>query len=166
MIDMSTVYYYPFVMPTKECSSIEEHPMLEVSFDLEKVNPPHTQFKSNIDLCPAMNVTRNHTYLLRSPIDITLSYRNDGRGWATVGQTSETIHSLITPPATDAPYIQLGFHYIFWSEKKSNTQLWMHDIPLHEVNDTPTWYVASGMIPIGKYTRNTTVGLILKSNHT
>jgi hypothetical protein len=42
----------------------------------------------------------------------------------------------------------------------------MHDIPLHEVTQTPSWYVASGMIPVGEYTRNTSIGLILNTNKT
>lgn len=158
---MSTIYYYPHV----PFIPIEEHPFLDLMYDLELITPPHTKYKSSMSLCPAMQVNQTHSYLLRSPINMTLNYNRQDKRWTTP-PVSEELYNLITLHSDGQPYLQLGVHYLFWSEKKSNTQLWMHDAPLHEVNEKPSWYVASGMIPIGEYTRNTSLGIILKPNET
>jgi hypothetical protein len=158
---MSTIYYYPH-LPTGD---IEQHPFHDLMYDLEPIKPPHTQYKSDMSLCPAMLVNQSHTYLIRSPIDFNINYNYQSKKWATQSTTQE-ISDLMMVHDDRKPYLQIAFYYLFWSEKKSNTQLWMHDVPLHEVNHTPTWYIASGMIPVGEYVRNTSVGLILKPDET
>lgn len=158
---MSTIYYYPHI-PEQD---IEQHPLFDLMYDLEMVTPPHTQYKSAMSRCPAMSVTQTHTYLLRSPVDFTALYNEKTRSWSSTSATEE-ISQMLMPEDDRQPYLQVAVYYLFWAEKKSNTQLWMHDIPLYEVNSTPAWYVASGMIPIGEYTRNTSLGIILKPNQT
>lgn len=158
---MSTIYYYPY-LPNQ---NIEQHPFYDLMYDLDVVNPPHTQYKSAMSSCPAMAIQQSHTYLIKSPIDFKISYNTQTKSWSSAATTKE-ISELFMPEDDKQPYLQLAVYYLFWSEKQSNTQLWMHDVPLHEVNTTPTWYIASGMIPIGTYTRNTSLGLILKPNQT
>lgn len=158
---MSTIYYYPHIPDGR----IEEHALHDLLYDLELVNPPHTKYKSAMSSCPAMAVQQSHTYLIRSPIDFKINYNDKTKNWDSPPMTQELAQMFI-PEEDRQPYLQLAVYYLFWSEKQSNTQLWMHDVPLHEVNTTPTWYIASGMIPTGIYTRNTSLGLILKPNQT
>lgn len=157
---MSTIYYYPH-HPHRD---IEEDALFDLMYDLEPINPPHTNYKSDLSVCPAMTVKQTHTYLIRSPIDFSLTYNHQQGKWSSPPVTQEIAQMFITQEDKQ-PYIQLGVYYLFWSEKKSNTQLWMHDAPLYEVNNTPSWYVASGMFPVGHYTRNTSIGIILKPEH-
>ena len=157
---MSTIYYYPY-LPNQ---NIEQHPLFDLMYDIEPIIPPHTKYKSTMSSCPAMQVQQTHTYLLRSPIDFTVTYNHQSKSWSSPPTTQE-ISEMLMPEQDRQPYLQLATYYLFWTEKQSNTQLWMHDVPLHEVNDTPSWYIASGMFPVGTYTRNTSLGLILKPNY-
>lgn len=161
----NTIYYYPHPSHAETLHDYDSHPFTDIMYDLELINPPHTKFKSQMDMCPSMSIYRNHTYLIRSPIDIELMYDNQSKEWKANKLTQE-VFDLITPPAERLPYLQLKIHYLFWSDKKTNDKLWMHDIPLHEVSSTPAFYIASGMIPIGQYTRNTSLGIILNTNQT
>jgi hypothetical protein len=100
---------------------------------------------------------------MRSPIDITLSYDRNEQRWSEWIKNKNTNY-LIEHPADGKPYVQMSMFYIFWTEQKSNTKLWQHDPPLYALDRLPTWYTVSGMIPIGEYTRNTSVGFILRPN--
>lgn len=160
---MNTIYYYPHPPHTSSVVDYDKHPLTDLLYDLEPINPPHTKFQSQMDICPAMKIHRNHTFLIRSPIDIDLLF-DKNQGWS-ANQTTQEVFDLITPPDSPTnPYLQLKIYYLFWSEKKTNDQLWMHDIPLHEVKTKPPFYIASGMIPIGQYTRNTSLGIVLNEN--
>lgn len=163
---MSTIYYHPHPPNTDKIENYQSHPFIDLLYDLEPINPPHTKFKSQMDVCPAMNIYRNHTYLLRSPVDMELRFEPDKGEWFVQGNMTEEVFDLIIPPGAQLPYLQLKIYYLFWSEKKTNDKLWMHDVPLHEVKQTPSFYVASGMIPVGEYTRNTSIGLILNTDKT
>lgn len=159
---MSTIYYYPH-HPNRD---IEEDALFDLMYDLEPINPPHTSYKSDMTSCPAMSVNQSHTYLIRSPIDFSISYNQQQRKWASTKEVSDEVSQMFILHQDRNPYFQLGVYYLFWSEKKSNTQLWQHDVPLHEVNEIPSWYTATGMFPVGEYVRTTACGMILKPDHT
>ena len=144
----NNIYYYPY--------NPDNNPLLNCLYDLEPIDPPHKKYKSLLDACPAMEVHKEHTYLLKSPMDFTLTSENNK--WT----SSDNVKDIIIP--SNKPYIQLQFYYLFWSKRKTNVKLWQHDPPLYTVNKATTWYTATGMIPIGEYTRNTSVGFILKYN--
>ena len=156
------VYYHPYYLDVNQ-DYMYFLEWMELTYDLELISPPDNEYKSRMDLCPAISVYKKHTYLVRSPIDISLIYdRNHNKWyeWTKIGNTN----LLIEPPSDGKPYVQLAMYYIFWTESKSNIQLWQHDPPLYALDKLPTWYTASGMIPIGEYTRNTSVGFVLKPN--
>jgi hypothetical protein len=157
---MDTIYYYPF-NPYNIEDSIENHPdILESIYDLEKVKPPHKDYNSLMNRCPAMNVYDDLTYIVRSPFDFDLEYTNGE--WKS--SSSELANSLLIYPSDNKPYIQIAIFYLFWTEKKSDAQIWQHDIPLFLLEKSPTWYSTSGMLPVGRYTRNTSIGLVLREN--
>jgi hypothetical protein len=159
-----TIYYYPLPSLDEENYSIlDSHPHFNQMYDLEPVDPPHRRFKCVMDKCPAISIHRNHTYFLRSPFDYDLTYDYDSKKWTS---KYEQEFSPIITPIDDQPYIQLKVLYLFWSEKKTNTQLWQHDAPLYTLDKLPTWDLVSGMIPIGSYTRNLSVGIALKDLRT
>lgn len=145
---INKIFYHPY--------NPDNNPILDCIFDLEPLNPPHIKYSSPMGKCPAMHVYKIHTYIVRSPFDFTLEYID--KKW----QCSENIKNIIIEDGN--PYIQIQLFYLFWSEKKSKVKLWQSDPPLYTLNNLPTWYVTSGMIPIGEYTRNTSVGFILKPN--
>jgi hypothetical protein len=158
------IYYYPF-NPYGTEGSIEDYPrILEAIYDLEFLEPPHQKYASHMSMCPAMKVHNQMTYVIRSPFDFKLFYDPQISNW--YSESSPLANTLIIPSQDQKPYIQLGVFYLFWVAKKSNTQLWLHDAPLYMLEQLPTWYISSGMIPIGEYTRNTSLGLILKPNQT
>lgn len=115
-----------------------------------------------MDKCPAMNVYSNHTYLIRSPFDFNMKYDRDKGEWD-ISQNGELEKSLIILPKDKMPYIQLSVFYLFWCNKKCDVTLWQHDPPMWTQSGYKDWYIASGMIPIGEYTRNTSIGFGLKS---
>jgi len=154
---MNTIYYYPHLPHTP----IESHPLYDLMYDLDPISPPHTQYKSNMSMCPAMSTYDQHTYIIRSPISFNLKYNNT---W-TSPPVSPEIQEMLMLEEENKPYLQLATYYLFWSDKKTNTKLFLTDPPLYEVNSKPTYYVTSGMIPIGEYTRNTSIGLVLKPNN-
>lgn len=153
-----TIYYHPLNPYNPDSFHIPSDLELQ---DLEQINPPHKNYKSLMNGCPAMSVHQTHTYIIRSPLDFILFYNKEQGKW-TEENSSEGRHSLILPSEDKQPYVQLLLFYLFWSEKDTNTKLWQHDPPLYTLDRLPTWYTTSGMIPIGEYTRNTSVGFILK----
>lgn len=155
---MDTIFYYPF-NPYRMDVPIQPE-ILKLIPDLEKVQPPYRKYSSLMSGCPAMKVYDEMTYIVRSPFDFDLEYEEDR--WKS--NSSELASSVLIYPQDNKPYIQLAIFYLFWSKKKSNVQVWQHDTPSYFLDEIPTWYIASGMIPIGKYTRNTSIGLILKPN--
>ena len=155
---MNTIYYYPHLPHTP----IEQHPLFDLMYDLDPATPPHSTYKSNMTTCPAMNVYDQHTYIMRSPISFNLKYINNK--WTSPPAARE-IQDMLIPEEENKPYLQLATYYLFWSDKKTNTKLFLTDPPLYEVNHTPTYYVTSGMIPIGEYTRNTSIGLVIKPDN-
>ena len=155
---MNTIYYYPHLPHTP----IESHPLFDLMYDLDPISPPHTQYKSNMSLCPAMSTYDQHTYIMRSPISFNLKYNNNT--W-TSPPVSPEIQEMLMLEEENKSYLQLATYYLFWSDKKTNTKLFLTDPPLYEVNSKPTYYVTSGMIPIGEYTRNTSIGLVLKPDN-
>ena len=155
---MNTIYYYPHVPHVP----IETHPLFDLMYDLDLTSPPHSTYKSNMSMCPAMSTYDQHTYIMRSPISFNLKYNNNQ--WSSAPVSPE-IQEMLTLEEKNKPYLQLSTYYLFWSEKKTNTKLFLTDPPLYEVNNRPTYYVTSGMIPIGEYTRNTSIGLVLKPNN-
>ena len=157
---MNTIYYYPHLA---QHINIEQHPLFDLMYDLETTNPPHQTYKSNMSKCPAMSVYDQHTFIIRAPISFTLKY-TDG-GWTSSTPLSTEIQDMLIPEEENKPYLQIAVYYLFWSDKKTNTKLFLTDPPLYEVNTTPTYYVTSGMIPIGEYTRNTSIGLVLKPDN-
>lgn len=165
---MKTIYYYPHI-PGHVTDSlkldIHGHPLFDMLYDLTPSSPPHKQFKSNMSMCPAMSVYEQHTYMIRSPVNFEIKYT--GKTWVATNPNKMTaeISSLLMPEEEHKPYLQVGIYYLFWSEKKSNVKLYLTDPPLYEVNQTPTYYVTSGMIPTGTYTRNTSIGLVLKPDN-
>ena len=158
---MDKVYYYPFGFN----SAIENYPeLLEAFYDLQPLDLPHKRYSSHMNMCPSMKVHDNLTFVLKSPFDFNLSYDTFTRQWKS--DSSEIANKLVMPSQDNKPYIQLAIFYLFWTERKSNTQLWLHDTPIYLLEEIPTWYITSGMIPIGRYTRNTSIGLVLKPNQT
>ena len=155
---MNTIYYYPHLPHTP----IESHPLYDLMYPLDPTSPPHSTYKSNMSMCPAMSTYDQHTYIIRSPISFNLKY-NDNQ-W-TSPPVSPEIQEMLMLEEENKPYLQLATYYLFWSDKKTNTKLFLTDPPLYEVNNKPTYYVTSGMIPIGEYTRNTSIGLVLKPNN-
>lgn len=154
----NNIYYCPLNPYNPE--SIHIPSGLEIS-DLEQIDPPYRKYKSLMNGCPAMSVHSTHTYIVRSPLDFTLSYDRKQGSWKEENSSGND-HSLIIPSDDKHPYVQLSIFYLFWSDKKTNTKLWQHDPPLYTINKEITWYIASGMMPVGEYTRNTSIGLILK----
>jgi hypothetical protein len=155
---MSDVIFYHPLNPYNPGSDIVPSGLY---FDLEPIDPPYRSYNSLLNKCPSMTIHNNHTYILRSPLDFVLCYnRNDGT-WSEEN-SSKGKHTLILPSQDRQPYVQLSLYYLFWSERKTNTKLWQHDPPLYILDRLPTWYVTSGMIPIGEYTRNISVGFILR----
>ena len=155
---MNTICYYPF-NPYEMAEPIENHPeILESIYDLEKSHPPHKRYNSLMNSCPAMKVYDEYTYIVRSPFDFSLEYFNGE--WKS--NSSEIANSVLIYPHDNKPYIQLAIFYLFWSQKKSDAQIWQHDIPLYLLEKQSTWYTTAGMFPVGTYTRNTSVGLVLK----
>lgn len=148
MMFHNNIYYYPY--------NPDRIPLLDCLYDLEPIDPPHYSYNSLLDACPAMTVHRTHTYLLRSPFDFKLTFEDNK--WI----PSDNVADIIIP--SNKPYIQIQFYYLFWSKRKTNIKLWQHDPPQYTINKVPTWYTTAGMIPIGEYTRNTSVGFILKPN--
>lgn len=157
---MNTIYYYPHLPHV----DITKHPLFDLMYDLDPINPPHTSYKSNMSMCPAMLTHEQHTYIIRSPISFSIKYNHESQSWSSP-PTSPEIQEMLMPEDDRQPYLQLATYYLFWSDKKTNTKLFLTDPPLYEVNHKPTYYIASGMIPIGEYTRNTSLGLILKPNY-
>ena len=155
---MNTIYYYPHLPHTP----IESHPLYDLMYDLDSISPPHTQYKSNMSMCPAMSTYDQHTYIMRSPISFNLKYNNNQ--WSSPPVSPE-IQEMLMLEEENKPYLQLATYYLFWSDKKTNTKLFLTDPPLYEVNSKPTYYVTSGMIPIGEYTRNTSIGLVLQPDN-
>lgn len=155
---MNTIYYYPHLPHIP----IEQHPLFDLMYPLDLTTPPHSTYKSNMTLCPAMSTYDQHTYIIRSPISFNLKYSNNK--WSSPPASPE-IQEMLMLEEDNKPYLQLATYYLFWSDKKTNTKLFLTDPPLYEVNHTPTYYVTSGMIPIGEYTRNTSIGLVLKPNN-
>ena len=158
--NVEIVYYHPYYLNT-DTDYMYFLDMMDVTYDLELIVPPHKAHKSRLDICPAISVYNTHTYSIRSPINISLEYNHENgvwREWTPIGNTN----LMIEPPAEGMPYVQLAIYYIFWTEKKSNVKLWQHDPPLHAFNYIPSWYTVPGMIPIGEYTRNTSIGFALK----
>ena len=156
---MNTIHYYPF-LPNVD---INQHPLLDLMYDLDPISPPHTQYKSIMSMCPAMSTYDQHTYIIRSPISFNLKYNNNT--WTSPSPLSQEIQEMLVVEEENKPYLQLATYYLFWSDKKTNTKLFLTDPPLYEVNSKPTYYVTSGMIPIGEYTRNTSIGLVLKPDN-
>lgn len=155
---MNTIYYYPHLPHIP----IEQHPLFDLMYPLDLTTPPHSEYKSNMTLCPAMSTYDQHTYIIRSPISFNLKYSNNK--WSSPPASPE-IQEMLMLEEDNKPYLQLATYYLFWSDKKTNTKLFLTDPPLYEVNHTPTYYVTSGMIPIGEYTRNTSIGLVIKPDN-
>lgn len=161
MSKVETVYYHPYYVNTDTDFSYFLE-LMEMNYDLELVQPPHKKYyKSRLDLCPAINVYDNHTYILRSPVSIDLHYNYETGIWNELTPSGCTDY-LIERPNDNKPYVQLAIYFIFWTEEKTNIKLWQHDPPLYTLNSLPTWYTVAGMIPISEYTRNTSVGFALR----
>jgi hypothetical protein len=158
---MTKLYYYPYT-PYDVNSRIEESPMFDLLYDLQPYKPPYQSNKNMmVNQCPAMNSFNNQSFIIQSPVDINLVWDSIKKSWLT--QSPPGVKSLIMTQQDNSTTIQLAVYYLFWQDKQSDTQLFMYDPPLYSLTTLPNFYIASGMIPIGKYTRNTSVGLILKN---
>ena len=161
---MKTVFYYPYTPFDYSTTHINDYPdLLSSYYDLESNSPPHASWKSSvINKCPAMKVVEYNTYFIRSPFDFNLKYTN---GIWDISENGELEKSLFILPSDNLPYIQLSIFYLFWTNVKCDIKLWQHDPPLWAIDKQINWYSTSGMIPIGEYTRNTSVGICLKEGH-
>jgi hypothetical protein len=160
---MKKVFYYPY-NPFDFKKNIKEYPeLLALYYDLEPAIPPHVSWKSCLlNMCPAMKVVDYNTYLIRSPFDFNIKYKN---GKLDISENGELEKSLFILNNDDLPFLQLSIFYLFWTNIRCDITLWQHDPPFWAVNGPLTWYSTSGMIPIGKYTRNVSVGICLKEGH-
>lgn len=156
---MTKLYYHPYT-PYTTNTRIEESPMYDLLYDLEAYAPPHKENTSlQVNKCPGMTSFDNQSFILRSPLDIHLVYDTFKKEWKT--NAPEGTKSLIMTEQ-NSTILQLAFYYLFWQDKQSDTQLFMYDPPLYSLTTLPNFYITAGMVPIGQYTRNTSVGLIPK----
>lgn len=159
---MTKLYYYPYTPHPGEVR-IEEHPLFELLYPLEQYHPPHKDWLHYpTNACPSMKAFENQSFVVRSPIDISLQYDSISKKWST--DASEKMRRLITINDNTSDVLQLGFYYLFWQDKKSDTQLFFYDPPLYALESLPNFYITAGMIPVGKYTRNISFGLQIKDN--
>lgn len=156
---MTKLYYHAYTPYTTD-TRIEESPMYDLLYDLEAYSPPHKQTPSLIvNKCPAMTSYDNQSFILRSPLDIHLTYDTFKKKWHST--SPKAVYNLVMIEE-DSTLLQLAFYYLFWQDKPSDTQLFMYDPPLYSLTTLPNFYVTAGMIPIGEYTRNTSIGLVPK----
>jgi len=159
---MTKLYYHPYSSDTHvqytDISIIEKSAMHDLLYDLEEYYPPHKNTAQlSVNQCPAMSTFDKQSFILRSPLDISLTY-NDG--WTS--SSPFAVQQLLKIEDVKSPIIQFGFHYLFWQDKQSDTQLFLYDPPLYALDTLPNFYITAGMIPIGEYTRNTSLGIIVK----
>ena len=159
---MTNLYYYPYA-PYADDSRIEEHPLFDLLYPLEKYHPPHKDWANYpTNRCPAMNAYENQSFIIKAPLDITLHYDSIGKCWKS--DASPATKTLMMMDDEKSDILQFAFYYLFWQDKPSDTQLFLYDPPLYSLTKLPNYYIASGMIPIGTYTRNTSIGIQLKDN--
>jgi len=157
---MTILHYYPYT-PYDTEERIETHPLYDLLYPLENYNPPHKDDKQlMVNQCPAMQAFDNQSFIIKSPVDIRLDYDTFKNKLTT--NAPEGTRSLILTEQPDSPIIQLAFYYIFWQDKPSDTQLFLYDPPLYSLKSLPNFYITAGMIPIGNYTRNSSIGIIIK----
>jgi hypothetical protein len=153
---MTKLYYHAFTPHIR----IEESPMCDLLYDLEQYSPPHKQTPNlSVNLCPALTAFDNQSFVLRSPLDIHMVYDTFKKSWQS--NVTPTVKDFILIEKNSSIF-QLAFYYLFWQDKQSDTQLFMYDAPLYALTSLPNFYVTSGMIPIGQYTRNTGIGIVPK----
>lgn len=156
---MTKLYYHAYTPYTTD-TRIEESPMYDLLYDLESYSPPHKQNTSlTVNACPGMTSFDNQSFILRSPLDIHLIYDSIKKKWQTNAPPG-TKQIIMTEE--NSTTLQFAFYYLFWQDKPSDTQLFMYDPPLYSLTALPNFYITAGMIPVGQYTRNTSVGLIPK----
>jgi hypothetical protein len=157
---VSKLYYYPYT-PYDTGERIEEHPLFDLLYPLTPYDPPHkTDKQLLVNQCPAMQAFDNQSFIIKSPVDIRLDYDTFAKKLTT--NAPEGTRSLILTEQPDSPIIQLAFYYLFWQDKPSDTQLFLYDPPLYSLKSLPNFYITAGMIPIGQYTRNSSIGIIIK----
>jgi hypothetical protein len=149
--------YYP---PHNTGERIEEHPLFDLLYPLTPYDPPHKTKTLIVNQCPAMQAFDNQSFIIKSPVDIRLDYDTFKNKLTT--NAPEGTRSLILTEQPDSPIIQLAFYYLFWQDKPSDTQLFLYDPPLYSLKSLPNFYITAGMIPIGQYTRNSSIGIIIK----
>ena len=157
---MTKLYYYPYT-PYDTFEPIESHPLFDLLYPLESYAPPHKEDKGLlVNKCPAMQAYDNQSFIIKSPVDIRLDYDTFANKLTT--NAPEGTRSLILTEQPNSPIIQFAFYYLFWQDKPSDTQLFLYDAPLYSLNTLPNFYITAGMIPIGQYTRNSSIGIIIK----
>lgn len=155
---MTNLYYSPYIDTEGE---IQEHALYDLMYPLDPLTPPHNNTKSIINKCPAITAYNNQSAVLRAPVEINLMWDTFKSEWKYHGVIANK--DFVIKTEDNSPIIQLKFYYLFWQDKPSNTQLFLYDPPLHQLNRLPNFYTTSGMIPIGQYTRNTSIGLVIKN---
>ena len=155
---MTNLYYSPYIDTEGE---IQENALYDLMYPLDPLTPPHNNTKSIINKCPAITAYNNQSAVLRAPVEINLMWDTFKSEWKYHGVIANK--DFVIKTEDNSPIIQLKFYYLFWQDKPSNTQLFLYDPPLHQLNRLPNFYTTSGMIPIGEYTRNTSIGLVIKN---
>ena len=160
---MTILNYYPYT-PYDTNERIETHPLYDLLYPLENYNPPHKDDKQLVvNKCPAMQAFDNQSFIIKSPVDIRIDYDPFKKTFKT--NVPEGTNTLILTEQVDSPIFQLAFYYIFWQDKQTDTQLFLYDPPLYSLKSLPNYYITAGMIPIGTYTRNTSIGIIVKDKN-
>lgn len=137
----------------------------DLLYDVEAVKYPYLKNNGQISQCPALKVSQNMTYVIKSPVDLKISFNKKRNGIEidfpkpsvpkVLCLSQEPIRSL------DHIYFQTSFSYLFWTDSK-DVQLWMHDVPEMLKTSEKNYYIASGMLPIGKYVRMINEPFIMK----
>jgi len=158
---MTILNYYPYT-PYDTGERIEEHPLFDLLYPLTPYNPPHKDDKQLlVNSCPAMQAFDNQSFIIKSPVDIRIDYDTFTNTFRT--NVPEGTSSLILGTGDQSvPILQFAFYYLFWQDKQTDTQLFLYDPPLYSLKSLPNYYITAGMIPIGNYTRNTSIGIVIK----
>ena len=165
---MATVYYSPTISYCNTLDEMKCSALWDLLYDVEQVQYPHLKANGGISECPALKVAQNMTYIVKSPIDLSISFNQRTNKIEVEKLSPETIpkvafFSVESIRSLPHIYFQTLFNYVFWTDSK-DVQLWMHDIP--EVLNTKekNYYIAPGMIPIGKYVRMINEPIVMKTS--
>lgn len=118
--------------------------------------------------CPALKAARNQTYIIRSPIDIDISFN---WGNKTISHNKLSMAAYEQLIAMDGDIFETPHHgfqiktdYLFWTDKKpkKTTQIWIHDIPASMQTKFEDWYIVPGMLPSNVLTRQLQVPILLR----